>query len=193
MAQPVGLSPAFTPLHTGFTPTTESRSQLELGTPEYRLSATYSELTGQPTPTASRALDTTLAPPVSAPTAIVPSSVASSEPVVPAAPPPEPVIATVTEAVASTSLVLPSAPQGQITTSAPESQQLDPVTGTAEQTQTAPPPATQSEGQPESPQEAQPTGQAVQSSDSNVDLAQFELTPHTSVPDSSAPVPPADP
>ena len=102
VAQPVGLSPAFTPLHTGFTPTTESRSQLELGTPEYRLSATYSELTGQPTPTASRALDTTLAPPVSAPTAIVLSSVASLEPVVPAAPPLEPMIATVTEAVAST-------------------------------------------------------------------------------------------
>nr|AGT17233.1 hypothetical protein SHCRBa_004_J16_R_100 [Saccharum hybrid cultivar R570] len=43
-------SPSFTPIHTGFTPSDQPRPHLLIGTPFGNYSATYSELTGQPTP-----------------------------------------------------------------------------------------------------------------------------------------------
>jgi hypothetical protein len=43
-------SPSYTPIQTGFTPPTQLRPHLLSGTPFTDLSATYSELTGQPSP-----------------------------------------------------------------------------------------------------------------------------------------------
>jgi hypothetical protein len=43
-------SPSYTPIQTGFTPPAQPRPHLLSGTPFTDLSATYSELTGQPSP-----------------------------------------------------------------------------------------------------------------------------------------------
>jgi hypothetical protein len=43
-------SPSYTPIQTGFTPLAKPRPHLLSGTPFTDLSVTYSELTGQPTP-----------------------------------------------------------------------------------------------------------------------------------------------
>jgi hypothetical protein len=85
------VSPSYTPIQTGFTPTAQHRPHLLIGTSlSTNLSASYSELTGQPTPTQTTALTTTsevLALEIVVPlvtgtdtTEIVPSSVTSTDP-----------------------------------------------------------------------------------------------------------------
>jgi hypothetical protein len=80
----------YTPIQTGFTPSVQLRPHLLTGTPfSTDLSASYSELTGQPTPSHTTVLTTsemsaseTVAPPVTGTgtTETVPSSVASTDP-----------------------------------------------------------------------------------------------------------------
>jgi hypothetical protein len=80
----------YTPIQTGFTPPVQLRPHLLTGTPfSIDLSASYSELTGQPTPSHTIVLTTSemsaseiVAPPVTGTgtTETVPSSVASTDP-----------------------------------------------------------------------------------------------------------------
>jgi hypothetical protein len=81
--------PSYTPIQTGFTLPTQPRPYLLSDTPFTDLSATYSELTGQPTPsyttfvtTSGMSASETVVLPVSgaATTETVPSSVASTDP-----------------------------------------------------------------------------------------------------------------
>jgi hypothetical protein len=157
-------SPSFTPIHTGFTPSDQPRPHLLTGTPFGDFSATYSELTGQPTPShttfaTSSGLSASEAaiPPVTGTgtTETLPSSVASTDP---------PAIGSL---------------QAQVT-------QTDPLIATttvpvpAIQTQTVTQPHASSEGQPDS-------------SDSEGDSLHFVITPRTSAPGSTPSVPPSDP
>jgi hypothetical protein len=82
-------SPSYTPIQTGFTLPAQPRPHLLLGTPFTDLSATYSELTGQPSPSYTTVETTTVMsasetalPLVSGAKTIeiVPSSVASTDP-----------------------------------------------------------------------------------------------------------------
>jgi hypothetical protein len=82
-------SPSYTPIQTGFTPPAQLRPHLLSGTPFTDLSATYSELTGQPSPSYTTVETTTgmsaseIAPPPvtgARTTEIVPSSIASIDP-----------------------------------------------------------------------------------------------------------------
>jgi hypothetical protein len=82
-------SPSYTPIQTEFTPSDQPRPHLLTGTPFADLSASYSELTGQPMPSHTT-LVTSLGlsaleadvPPVTGTgtTETVPSSVASTDP-----------------------------------------------------------------------------------------------------------------
>ena len=77
-ASPV-LAPQFTPLQTGFTPA-ETSSLLVLETTVSRsLGASFSELTGQPTPPYLYVLGPSTVAPITRTTETLPSSVASSE------------------------------------------------------------------------------------------------------------------
>jgi hypothetical protein len=158
------LSPSYMPIQTGFTPSDQPRPHLLTGTPFGDLSATYSELTGQPTPShttlaTSSGLSTLEAtiPPVigTGTTETVPSSVASTDP---------PAIGSLQAQVTKTAPLV-------ATSSAP-----DPVV----QTQTASQPRASSEGQPDS-------------SKSEEDTSQFVITPRSSAPDSTPSIPPSDP
>jgi hypothetical protein len=82
-------SPSYTPIQTGFTPLDQPRPHLLTGTPFVDFSATYSEFTGQPTPShttfaTSSGLSASDAavPPVTGTgtTETVPLSVASTDP-----------------------------------------------------------------------------------------------------------------
>jgi hypothetical protein len=83
-------SPGYTPIQTGFTPPVQLRPHLLTSTPfSTDLSTSYSELTGQPTPSQTIVLTTTerSASEIVTPlvigtetTEIVPSSVASTDP-----------------------------------------------------------------------------------------------------------------
>jgi hypothetical protein len=83
-------SPGYTPIQTEFTPPVQLRPHLLTGTPfSTDLSASYSELTGQPTPSQTIVLTTkemsvseTVAPLVTGTgtTETVPSSIASTDP-----------------------------------------------------------------------------------------------------------------
>jgi hypothetical protein len=82
-------SPSYTPIQTGFTPPAQPRPHLLLGTSFTNLSATYSELTGQPSPsyttvetTTGMSASKTVFPPVpgARTTETMPSSVASTDP-----------------------------------------------------------------------------------------------------------------
>jgi hypothetical protein len=82
-------SPSYTPIQTGFTPPAQLRPHLLSGTSFTDLSATYSELTGQPSPsyttfvtTSEMSASETAALPVSGAvtTETLPSSVASTDP-----------------------------------------------------------------------------------------------------------------
>jgi hypothetical protein len=154
-------SPSFTPIHTGFTPSDQPRPHLLTGTPFSDYSATYSELTGQPTPshttfatTSGLSASEAVFPPVTGTgiTETIPSSVASTDP---------PAIGSL---------------QAQVT-------QTDPLVATtsvpvpAAQTPTASQPRVSSEGQPDS-------------LDSKGDSLHFVITPRTSAPDSTPSAPP---
>ena len=76
----IAQGPHFTPIITGFTPT-QTSSALVTDTPVSRsLSATISELIGQPTPPVFRVYVPTIAALVTGTTKMILSSVASSEP-----------------------------------------------------------------------------------------------------------------
>ena len=70
-------APQFTPLHTGFTPP-QILSVLTLVSRS--LGASFSELTGQPTPLELHVLGPSIVAPITGTTETLPSSVASSEP-----------------------------------------------------------------------------------------------------------------
>jgi hypothetical protein len=83
------VSPCYTPIRTGFTPTTQFQSQLLTDTPVSRdLSARYSEFIGQPTPSHTTVLTTTsevsaseaAAPLMTETIEMIPSSVSLTEP-----------------------------------------------------------------------------------------------------------------
>ena len=76
------LAPQFTPLQTGFTPD-ETPSLLVLETIVYRsLGASFSELTGMPTPPYLHVPGPSTVAPITGTTETLPSSVASSEPTI---------------------------------------------------------------------------------------------------------------
>jgi hypothetical protein len=107
-----------------FTPT-QSDSVLVTDTPVFRsLGAILSELTRQPIPPEFRVFASTIAAPVIGTTETILSSVALIEP--------PPIITTTLEATA-----IVSTTQGQASASTSTSQSADPITMTAEQTQTA--------------------------------------------------------
>jgi hypothetical protein len=158
-------SPSYTPIQTGFTPSDQPRPHLLIGTPFADLSATYSELTGQPTP-----LHTTL---------VTSSGLSASEAVVP------PVTGTGTTETIPSSVALIDPPavgslQAQVTETAPLVATSLSVPAPVVQTQTASQPRASSEGQPDS-------------SESKEDASQFVITLRSSAPDSTPSVPPSEP
>jgi hypothetical protein len=149
----------------GFTPPAQPRPHLLLGTPFTDLSASYSELTGQPTPSHTTVVTSsgmsvfeTVILPVSGAgtTEIVPSSVASTDP---------PTLGIF---------------QAQVTDTVPIVATTSLVPAHALQTHTASLPHPSTEGQPDS-------------SESEEDTSQFVITPRSSAPDSITSVPPSDP
>jgi hypothetical protein len=158
--------PGYTPIQTGFTPPVQLRSHLLTGTPfSTDLSASYSELTGQPTPSHTTVLTTSemlaseiVAPPVTwtGTTETIPSSVASTDP---------PTVGALQAQVTETAALV-------ATTSLAPAPEL--------QTQTASLPCVSIEGQHDS-------------SESEEDTSQFLITPSSSAPDTTASVPPSDP
>ena len=94
----------------GFTPT-QSTLVLAMNTSISRsLGATFSELTGQPTPPEFRARAPTIATPITGTTKTIPSSVASSEPPLTVTPTPEVSATAPVVVVAPLPLVTPSEP-----------------------------------------------------------------------------------
>jgi hypothetical protein len=149
----------------GFTPLAQPRPHLLSGTPFIDLSASYSELTGQPTPSHTTVVTSsgmsaseTVALPVSGARTIetVPSLVASTDP---------PTVGTF---------------QAYVTETAPIVATMASAPAPALQTQTVSLPRLSTEGQPNS-------------SDSEEDTSQFVITPRSSAPDTTASVPPSDP
>jgi hypothetical protein len=158
-------SPSYTPIQTGFTPSDQPRPHLLTGTPFADLSASYSELTGQPTPShttlvtsSGLSASATVAPPVTGTGTIetLPSFVASTDP---------PAVGSLQAQVTETALLVATSSL---------------VPAPVLQTQTASQPRASSEGQPDS-------------SESEEDTSQFVITPHSSAPDTTASVPPSDP
>jgi hypothetical protein len=150
----------------GFTPPVQPRPHLLTSTPfSTDLSASYNELTGQPTPSHTTVVTTsgmsaleTVALPVTGTetTETVPSSVASIDP---------PTVGALQAQVTETAALV-------VTTSSAPAPAL--------QTQTASLPHVSTEGQPDS-------------SESEEDTSQFVITPRFSAPDTTTSVPPSDP
>jgi hypothetical protein len=158
-------SPSYTPIQIGFTPPAQPRPHLLSGTTFSNFSATYSELTGQPTPSYN--------------TFVTTSEMLASEPAFP------PVsgartIETLPSSVASTDPPTLGVFQAQATVTASIVATTPSVTAPALQTQTASLPRLSTEGQPDS-------------SESEEDTSQFVITPRSSTPDTTASVPPSDP
>jgi hypothetical protein len=158
-------SPSFTPIQTGFTPPTQPGPHLLLGTPFTDLSATYSELTGQPSPsyttvvtTSAMSASETAALPVSGAgtTETLPSSVALTDP--------------------PTLGVFPV----QVTVTAPIVATTPSVAAPTLPTQTASLSCLSIEGQ-------------LDSSKSEEDTLSFVITPRSLAPDTTASVPLSDP
>jgi hypothetical protein len=158
-------SPSYTPIQTGFTPPAQPRPHLLSGTPFTDLSASYSELTGQPTPSYT--------------TVVTSSGMSASETIV------LPVSGVGTTETVPSSVALTDPPtlgvlQAQVTETTPIVATMASAPAPALQTQTASLPRLSIEGQPDS-------------SDSEEDTSQFVITPRSSAPDSTASVPPSDP
>jgi hypothetical protein len=158
-------SPSFTPIQTGFTPPAQPRPHLLSGTPFTDLSATYSELTGQLSPSYTivvttsemSALETAALPVLGAMTTeTLPCSVASIDP---------PTLGVF---------------QAQATVTAPIVATTPSVATPTLLTQIASLSRLSTEGQPDN-------------SESEEDTSQFVITPRSSVPDTTASVPPSDP
>jgi hypothetical protein len=158
-------SPSYTPIQTGFTPPAQPRPHLLSSTPFPDFSATYSELTGQPTPSYTTFVTTSE---ISASeTAILPVSRAATTETVPSS-------------VASTDPPTLGVFQPQATVTAPIVATTPSVLAPAIQTQIVSLPRLSSKGQPDS-------------SESEEDTSQFVITPRSSAPDTTAFVPPSDP
>ena len=84
-ASPV-LAPQFTPFQTGFTPAETSSLLVPETIVSRSLGASFSELTGQPTPPYLHVLGPSTVAPITGTTETLPSSVASSEPTAPVIP-----------------------------------------------------------------------------------------------------------
>jgi hypothetical protein len=156
---------SYTPIQTGFTPLAQPRPHLLSGTLFPNFSATYSELTGQPTPSYT--------------TFVTTSEMSASEtaelPVLGAA-----TTETVSSSVASIDPPTLGVFQAQATVTAPIVATTPSVVAPALQTQTISLPRLSIEGQPNS-------------SESEEDTLQFMITPCSSAPDTKAFVPPSDP
>ena len=76
------LAPQFTPFRTGFTPAETSSLLVPETTVSRSLGASFSELTGMPTPPYLHVLGPSTVAPVTGATETLPSSVASSEPTI---------------------------------------------------------------------------------------------------------------
>jgi hypothetical protein len=135
----LGIGPAqgFMPIVTGFTPT-QPESVLVTDTLVSRsLAATFSEITGHPTPLELQVPITTATAPVTETTETLPSYVASLEPP-PIVTPTLEASATEASAIETETIVAPlptktsSEPQGQAIVLASTSQLVDPVTETME-------------------------------------------------------------
>jgi hypothetical protein len=158
-------SPSYTPIQTGFTPSDQPHHHLLTGTLFADLSATYSELTGQPTPS-----HTTL---------VTTSGLSASE----AAFPPMTGIGTIETVPSSVASIDPPAVgtlQAQVTETTPLVATSSSVPAPVVQTQTASQPHASSEGQPNS-------------SESEEDSSQFVITPRSSASDLTSSVPSSDP
>jgi hypothetical protein len=158
-------SPSFTPIQTGFTPPAQLRPHLLSGTPFTDLSATYGELTGQPSPSYTTVVTTSemsaseiaaLLVSGAATTETLSSSVASTDP---------PTLGVFQAQAIMTALIVASTPS---------------ITAPGLPTQTASLPRLSTEGQPDS-------------SESEEDTSQFVITPRSSTPDTTASVLPSDP
>jgi hypothetical protein len=158
-------SPSYTPIQTGFTPPAQLRPHLLSGTPFTDLSATYSELTGQPSPSYTTVV-TTLEMSASETAALPMIGAATTE--------------TLPSSVASTDPPTLGVFQAQATVTAPIVATTPSVAAPALPTQTASLPRLSTEGQPDS-------------SESEEDTSQFVITPRSSAPDTTASVPPSDP
>ena len=73
-------APQFTPFQTGFTPAQTSSLLVPETTVSRSLGASFSELTGQPTPPYLHVLGPSTVAPITGTTETLPSSIASSEP-----------------------------------------------------------------------------------------------------------------
>jgi hypothetical protein len=158
-------SSSYTAIQTGFTLPAQLRPHLLSGTPFTNLSATYSELTGQPTPSYT--------------TFVTTSGMSASEPTFP------PVsgagtIETLPSSVASIDPPTLGVFQAQTIVTAPIVATTPSVAAPALQTQTASLPCPSSEGQPNS-------------LESEEDTLQFVITPRSSAPEMTTSVPPSDP
>jgi hypothetical protein len=145
-------SPSYTPIQTGFTPLAQLRPHLLSGTPFTDLSATYSELTGQPSPSYTTIV-TTSEMSASEIAALLVSGVGTTE--------------TLPSSVASTDPPTLGVFQAQATVTAPIVATTPSVAAPALPTQTASLPRLSIEGQPDS-------------SDSEEDTSQFVITPRSS-------------
>jgi hypothetical protein len=149
----------------GFTPPAQPRPHLLSGTPFTDLSATYSELTGQPTPSYTTFVTTSGM-----------SALEHAFPLVSGAQTTE----TLPLLVALTDPPTLGVFQAQATVTAPIVATTPSVAAPALQTQTASLPRQSLEGQPDSLESEEGT-------------SQFMITPRSSAPDTTASVPPSDP
>jgi hypothetical protein len=156
---------SYTPIQTGFTPPAQLRPHLLSGTPFTDLSATYSELTGQPPPSYTTFVTTSEMS--ASETAALPVSGAAT-------------IETLPSSVASTDPPTLSVFQAQAIVTAPIVATTPSVAAPTLPTQTASLPRLSIEGQPDS-------------SESEKDTSQFVITPRSLAPDTTASVPPSDP
>jgi hypothetical protein len=158
-------SSSYTPIQTGFTPPAQPGPHLLPGTVFPDFSATYSELTGQPSPSYTTLVTTSEMS--ASETAVLPVTGA-------------PTIDTLPSSVASTDPPVFGVFQAQATVT-------DPIVSSTPSV-TAPPLQTQSTSLPHSASEGQPD-----SSESEEDATQFMITPRSSALDTTASVPPSDP
>jgi hypothetical protein len=153
------------PIQTGFTPPAQPGPHLLPDTAFPDFSATYSELTGQPSPSYTTLVSTSEMS--ASETAVFPVTEASTTDTLPSS-------------VASTDPPTLGVFQAQAIVIDPIVASTPSVTALHLQTQTTSLPRLASEGQPNS-------------SESEEDATQFVITPRSSAPDTTASVPPSDP
>jgi hypothetical protein len=158
-------SPSYTPIQTRFTPPAQPRPHLLSDTPFTDLSATYSELTGQPSPSYTT-VETTTGMSASETALPLVSGAGTTE--------------TVSSSIASIDPPTLGVFQAQATVTASIVATTPSVAAPTLPTQTASLSRLSTEGQPDS-------------SESEEDTSQFVITLRSSAPDTIASVPPSDP